>query len=409
VCADVDHKKIDGLKNNVLPIYEPGLDSLVERNQAQGRLTFTTDVAAAVASAEVVFIAVGTPPDEDGSADLRHVLAVAETIGKNQKRELVVVTKSTVPVGTAEKVHAAVAIHAKLPFHVVSNPEFLKEGAAVDDFMKPDRVVLGVESDFARSVMAELYAPFVRTGKPIIFMDVPSAEMTKYAANAMLATRISFMNEIANLCEKVGANVDLVRKGIGSDARIGPSFLFPGPGYGGSCFPKDVKALMRTSADVGAPMLVLQAVEDANDKQKHRLFQKLSGVLGKSMKGARIAVWGLAFKAQTDDMRESPALTLIEELLAAGATVVAHDPAAMHEAERRLGTTIAFAKTNYDALVGADALVVVTDWNEYRFPDFARIKSALKQPVVIDGRNLYDPTKMQALGFTYRSLGRARE
>ena len=267
-----------------------------------------------------MFIAVGTPPDEDGSADLRHVLAVAETIGRHLKRELVVVTKSTVPVGTAEKVQAAVARHAKLPFHVVSNPEFLKEGAAVDDFMKPDRVVLGVESDFARSVMAELYAPFVRTGKPIIFMDVPSAEMTKYAANAMLATRISFMNEIANLCERVGANVDLVRKGIGSDARIGPSFLFPGPGYGGSCFPKDVKALMRTSDEVGAPMLVLEAVEEANDRQKHRLFEKLSGVLGAAVKGARVAVWGLAFKAQTDDMRESPALTLIEELLAAGAT-----------------------------------------------------------------------------------------
>ena len=409
VCADVDQAKIDGLKRNVLPIYEPGLDSLVERNQAQGRLAFTTDVAAAVASAEVVFIAVGTPPDEDGSADLRHVLAVAETIGRNQKRELVVVTKSTVPVGTAEKVQAAVAMHAKLPFHVVSNPEFLKEGAAVDDFMKPDRVVLGVESDFARSVMAELYAPFVRTGKPIIFMDVPSAEMTKYAANAMLATRISFMNEIANLCEKVGANVDLVRKGIGSDARIGPSFLFPGPGYGGSCFPKDVQALMRTSDDVGAPMLVLKAVEEANGHQKHRLFGKLSAVLGSSMKGARIAIWGLAFKAQTDDMRESPALTLIEELIGAGATVVAHDPAAMHEGERRLGTRIAFAKTNYEALAGADALVVVTDWNEYRFPDFARIKGALSKPVVIDGRNLYDPVKMQALGFTYRSLGRGRE
>ena len=409
VCADVDQAKIDGLKQNVLPIYEPGLDALVERNQSQGRLTFTTDVAAAVASAEVVFIAVGTPPDEDGSADLRHVLDVAETIGRHQKRELVVVTKSTVPVGTAEKVQAAVAKHAKLPFHVVSNPEFLKEGAAVDDFMKPDRVVLGVESDFARSVMAELYAPFVRTGKPIIFMDVPSAEMTKYAANAMLATRISFMNEIANLCEKVGANVDLVRKGIGSDARIGPSFLFPGPGYGGSCFPKDVKALMRTSAEVGAPMLVLQSVEEANDKQKHRLFQKLSAVIGASLRGCRVAVWGLAFKAQTDDMRESPALTLIEELLAAGATVVAHDPAAMHEAERRLGKRIAYAQTNYDALARADALVVVTDWNEYRFPDFARIKAALKQPVVIDGRNLYDPAKMQALGFTYRSLGRGRE
>jgi UDPglucose 6-dehydrogenase len=408
-CADVDRTKIDGLKRNVLPIYEPGLDALVERNQSQGRLSFTTDVAAAVATADVVFIAVGTPPDEDGSADLRHVLAVAETIGKHLTRELVVVTKSTVPVGTADKVRTAVALSAKYPFHVVSNPEFLKEGAAVDDFMKPDRVVLGVESDFARGVMAELYAPFVRTGKPIIFMDVPSAEMTKYAANAMLATRISFMNEIANLCEKVGANVDLVRKGIGSDVRIGPSFLFPGPGYGGSCFPKDVQALMRTSGDVGAPMRVLQAVEDANDKQKHRLFQKLAAVMGASLRGCRVAVWGLAFKAQTDDMRESPALTLIEELLSAGATVVAHDPAAMHEGARRLGSRITFAPTNYDALAGADALVIVTDWNEYRFPDFARIKGALKGPVVIDGRNLYDPAKMQSLGFTYRSFGRGRE
>ena len=409
VCADVDEKKIDGLKKNILPIYEPGLDSLVERNQAQGRLLFTTDVASAVKSADVVFIAVGTPPDEDGSADLSHVLAVAETIGKHQSRELVVVTKSTVPVGTAAKVHAAVAKHAKLPFHVVSNPEFLKEGAAVDDFLKPDRVVLGVDSDFARSVMAELYSPFVRTGKPIIFMDVPSAEMTKYAANAMLATRISFMNEIANLCEKVGANVDLVRKGIGSDGRIGPSFLFPGPGYGGSCFPKDVKALLHTSEDRGAPMLVLRAVEDANDRQKQRLFEKLHRVLGASLKGSRIAVWGLAFKAQTDDMRESPALTLIESLLAAGASVTGHDPAAMHEAERRLGNTIHYAKTNYDALDGADALVVVTDWNEYRFPDFARIKAALSKPVVIDGRNLYDPAKMAQLGFTYRSIGRGAE
>jgi UDPglucose 6-dehydrogenase len=409
VCADVDEKKIGGLKRNVLPIYEPGLDALVERNQTQGRLSFTTDVGAAIASAEVVFIAVGTPPDEDGSADLTHVLDVAETIGANQKRELVVVTKSTVPVGTAAKVQAAVARYAKLPFHVVSNPEFLKEGAAVDDFMKPDRVVLGVETDFARSVMAELYAPFVRTGKPIIFMDVPSAEMTKYAANAMLATRISFMNEVANLCEQVGANVDLVRKGIGSDSRIGPSFLFPGPGYGGSCFPKDVKALLRTSEEIGAPMLVLRAVEEANDRQKHRLFDKLRDVLGEKLRGARIALWGLAFKAQTDDMRESPALTLIEELLGAGATVVAHDPAAMHEAERRLGSRISFAKTNYDALTGADALVIVTDWNEYRFPDFTRIKGALSRPVVIDGRNLYDQAKMRALGFTYRSIGRGRE
>jgi UDPglucose 6-dehydrogenase len=352
---------------------------------------------------------VGTPPDEDGSADLRHVLAVAELVGKHMTREVVVVTKSTVPVGTADKVDVAVAKHAKLPFHLCSNPEFLKEGAAVDDFLKPDRVVLGVATDHARSVMAELYAPFVRTGKPIIFMDIPSAEMTKYAANAMLATRISFMNEVANLCERVGADIDMVRKGIGSDGRIGPSFLFPGPGYGGSCFPKDVKALLRTSVERGAQMCVLAAVEEANDRQKHLLFAKLKSVMGAAIKGARVAVWGLAFKPQTDDMRESPALTLIDELLGAGATVVAHDPVAMHEAQRRLGDRVTFAATNYDALDGAAALVVVTDWNEYRHPDFSRIKGALSKPIVIDGRNLYDPNKMKNLGFTYRSIGRGEQ
>jgi UDPglucose 6-dehydrogenase len=405
-CADVDQAKIDGLKQNILPIYEPGLDGLVERNQQQGRLHFTTDVPAAVAHAEVVFIAVGTPPDEDGSADLRHVLRVAETIGEHMKREMVIVTKSTVPVGTAGKVAAAVGKRARHPFHMCSNPEFLKEGAALDDFMKPDRVVLGVDTDHARSVMAELYAPFVRTGKPIIFMDIPSAEMTKYAANAMLATRISFMNEIANLCEKVGANVDLVRKGIGSDARIGPSFLFPGPGYGGSCFPKDVKALVRTAGDAGSRLSVLEAVEEANERQKHRLFEKLQCALGDAVQGAHIAVWGLAFKPQTDDMREAPSLALIDDVLAAGATVMAHDPAAMHEAKRRIGDRIGYAETNYDALDGADALVVVTDWNEYRHPDFARMKAALRKPVVIDGRNLYDANKMQTLGFSYFSFGR---
>jgi len=404
-CADIDQAKIDGLKQNVLPIYEPGLDTLVERNQAAGRLHFTTDIGASIASADVVFIAVGTPPDEDGSADLKHVLAVADTVGRHMTRELVVVTKSTVPVGTAEKVRGAVAANAKFPFHVCSNPEFLKEGAAIDDFLKPDRVVLGVESDFARSVMAELYAPFVRTGKPIIFMDIPSAEMTKYAANAMLATRISFMNEIAGLCEKVGANVDLVRKGIGSDGRIGPAFLFPGPGYGGSCFPKDVQALLRTAHGVSAPLSVLEAVEEANARQKLVLGTKLAAALG-ALQGKRVAVWGLSFKANTDDMRESPALVLIEQVLQAGGTVCAHDPAAMPEAKRRLGDRVAFAESGYAALEGADALVVVTDWNEYRFPDFARIKSALRQPLLIDGRNLYDPAKMAKLGFTYRSIGR---
>ena len=408
-CVDVDRAKIDGLKRNVLPIYEPGLDALVERNQAQGRLEFTTDIRHAMAEAQVVFIAVGTPPDEDGSADLRHVLAVAEQIGEHMQREIVVVTKSTVPVGTAARVAATISTRATHPFHMCSNPEFLKEGAAVEDFLRPDRVVLGVESDYARSVMSELYAPFVRTGKPILFMDIPSAEMTKYAANAMLATRISFMNEIANLCEKIGADVDLVRKGIGSDARIGPSFLFPGPGYGGSCFPKDVKALARTARDAGAPLRILEAVEEVNERQKRRLFAKVRSVLLDSLDGARVAVWGLAFKPQTDDMREAPALTLIDELIAAGARVVAHDPAAMHEAKRRLDGTVEFAESNYDALKGADALVVVTDWNEYRHPDFARMRATLRRPIVVDGRNLYDPQKMESLGFTYLSIGRGRE
>ena len=407
-CADTNAEKIEGLKKNVIPIYEPGLDSMVERNQQQGRLKFTTDVPGAIARADVVFIAVGTPPDEDGSADLRHVLGVADQIGKHMARELVIVTKSTVPVGTAAKVAAAVATNAKLPFHLCSNPEFLKEGAAVDDFMKPDRVVLGVESDHARSVMAELYAPFVRTGKPIIFMDIPSAEMTKYAANAMLATRISFMNEIAALCERVGANVDLVRKGVGSDARIGPSFLFPGPGYGGSCFPKDVKALVSTARNCETPLMVLEAVESANDRQKKRLFEKLCEALAGDISGRRIAVWGLSFKPNTDDMRESPSLALIDAVLAAGGTVVAHDPAAMEEAKRRIGDRVSYAATNYDALAGADALVIVTDWNEYRHPDFKRMKEALRQPIVIDGRNLYPPEKLASLGFTYRSFGRSR-
>ncbi len=406
VCADLDVAKIEGLQQNVLPIYEPGLDALVERNQAQRRLAFTTDVAAATARAEVIFIAVGTPPDEDGSADLRHVLAVADTVGRHLQREAVVVTKSTVPVGTAARVRAAVARHASVPFHVCSNPEFLKEGAAVDDFMKPDRVVLGVDSDFSRSVMATLYAPFVRTGNPLIFMDVASAEMTKYAANAMLATRISFMNEIANLCDEVGANIDLVREGIGSDSRIGRSFLFPGPGYGGSCFPKDVQALVRTAHAAGTPLRVLEAVEAANERQKTRLFEKLSAALDGRLTERRIAVWGLAFKPRTDDMRESPALTLIEGLLGAGASVVAHDPEAMREAQRRLGHRIEYAATNYDAVTDADALVIVTDWSEYRNPDLPRIKAALRQPVVIDGRNLYDPARMATLGFRYASIGR---
>jgi UDPglucose 6-dehydrogenase len=404
--ADVNADKIDGLKRNVLPIYEPGLDRLVERNQAAGRLSFTTDVADAVGRSDVAFIAVGTPPDEDGSADLRHVLAVAEMIGRSMKRETVIVTKSTVPVGTAEKVAEYVSRHARFPFHVVSNPEFLKEGAAVDDFMKPDRVVLGAETDHARSVMTELYAPFVRTGKPIIFMDIPSAEMTKYAANAMLATRISFMNDIANLCERVGANVDLVRKGIGSDDRIGPAFLFPGPGYGGSCFPKDVKALVKTARDQSTCLRILEAVEAVNDDQKHRMFEKLRHALGNELTGTRIAVWGLAFKPNTDDMRDAPSLSLIEALLSAGATVVAHDPVAMEEAGHRLGKRVEFASSAYGALSGADALAVVTDWNEYRHPDFTRIKQTMRRPIIVDGRNLYALHRMAELGFTYHSMGR---
>ncbi len=404
-CADVDTRKIEGLKRNELPIYEPGLEQYVERNQKQGRLTFTTDIAAAIASADVVFIAVGTPPDEDGSADPRHVLDVAEQIGRHMTREMVVVTKSTVPVGTARRVQAAVRRYAAHPFHMCSNPEFLKEGAAIDDFMKPDRVVIGVESEFAERVMGDLYAPFVRTGNPIIFMDIASAEMTKYAANAMLATRISFMNEIANLCEVVGADVDQVRRGIGSDSRIGSAFLFPGPGYGGSCFPKDVKALVRTAGECEMPLRVLEAVEAANELQKGRLFDKLVAQVG-DLRGKRIAVWGLAFKPNTDDMREAPSLVLLRQLLEAGADVVAHDPVAMHETQRLLGDRIRYAETSYDALVGADALVVITDWNEYRHPDFERIRGSLLSPVVIDGRNLYDPRKMRALGFMYDSIGR---
>ena len=407
--ADVDARKIDGLKNNVLPIYEPGLEDLVERNQASGRLRFTTDVANAISASEVAFIAVGTPPGEDGAADLKYVLAVAEQIGKNMKREMVIVTKSTVPVGTATKVAEAVAKSANFPFHVVSNPEFLKEGAAIDDFMKPDRVVLGAETDHARSVMTELYAPFVRTGKPIIFMDIASAEMTKYAANAMLATRISFMNDIAALCEQTGANVDLVRKGIGSDNRIGSAFLFPGPGYGGSCFPKDVKALVRTGRENSVPLRILDAVEAVNDDQKRVMFSKLRRALGEDLSGAQIAVWGLAFKPNTDDMREAPALTLIEELLKAGAKVRAHDPVAVHEAKKHLGDSVTFANTSYEALTDCDALAVVTDWNEYRHPDFDRIKSTLRRPVLVDGRNLYSPEKMRGLGFRYYSIGRGRE
>jgi UDPglucose 6-dehydrogenase len=406
VCADLDAAKIDGLKRNRLPIYEPGLEPLVVRNQRVGRLAFTTDVGGGIERSDVVFIAVGTPPTEDGSADMQHVLAVAATIGRHMNVPKIVITKSTVPVGTAEAVRVEIAQHTQTPFHVCSNPEFLKEGAAVEDFMKPDRVVVGVDSDEAARVLEQLYAPFVRTGNPLIFMDIRSAEMTKYAANAMLATRISLMNQIAGLCEAVGADVGLVRKGIGTDRRVGPAFLFPGPGYGGSCFPKDVKALIRTGTERGVPLDVLQAVEAANERQKRLLFEKLQRHFRGSLAGETMAVWGLAFKAETDDVRESPALVLVQSLLDAGAAVRVHDPAALETARRQLGDRVVYASDAYDALQGASALAILTEWLEYRNPDFDRIKRLLKRPLIVDGRNLYEPEHLGKLGFTYDSIGR---
>jgi len=406
VCADVDAAKIEGLRQNRLPIYEPGLEPIVVRNQRGGRLQFTTDLGAAIERSDIVFIAVGTPQDEDGSADLQHVLDVARTIGRHMNGPKIVITKSTVPAGTAVRVRAEIAGQTKTAFHVCANPEFLKEGAAIEDFMKPDRVVVGVDSAEAAQVIGELYAPFVRTGNPIIFMDIASAEMTKYAANAMLATRISFMNQIARLCEAVGADVTLVRKGIGVDRRIGPAFLFPGPGYGGSCFPKDVQALIRTGEDRGVALGILKAVEEANEQQKRVLFEKLERHLDGKMRGAVVAVWGLAFKAETDDVRESPALVLVEALLRAGAKVRVHDPAALEAARRYLGEKVVYAAQAYDAVDGATALVIVTEWLEYRNPDFDRIKRLLTRPLIVDGRNLYDPDRMARLGFTYDSIGR---
>ncbi len=406
-CADVDEEKIARLQNNGIPIYEPGLDTMVSRNQRAGRLVFTTDVGGAVTASEVVFIAVGTPPGEDGSADLQHVLAVARTIGKHMDTPKVVITKSTVPVGTAELVREAIGEHTDSEFFVCSNPEFLKEGAAVDDFMRPDRVVVGVDSERAKKVLTELYEPFLRTGNPIMFMDIPSAEVTKYAANAMLATRISFMNEIAELCEHVGADVRAVRKGMGSDSRIGKSFLFPGPGYGGSCFPKDVQALIRTADENGVELKVLGAVEKANAIQKKKLFAKLSGSLGDSLSGSTVGVWGLAFKAETDDMRESPAIDLVEALLNNGVGVRAHDPQATATARALFGDRIEYFDSPYDALEGADALVIVTEWQEFRNPDFERMKSLMKRSLIIDGRNLYKPERMAEHGFEYLSFGRS--
>ena len=406
VCADLDAAKIASLKGNRLPIYEPGLEPLVVRNRREGRLEFTTDVGAAIERSDIVFIAVGTPPNEDGSADLQHVLDVAGTIGRHMKTPKLVATKSTVPVGTAAKVRAEIARHTRTAFHVCSNPEFLKEGAAVEDFMKPDRIIIGIDSDEAARGLEQLYAPFMRTGNPLIFMDVASAEMTKYAANAMLATRIALMNQIARLCEAAGADAGLVRKGVGTDRRIGPAFLFPGPGYGGSCFPKDVKALIRAGEEQGMPLDILTAVEAANGRQKRVLFEKLERHFDRKLAGTTIAVWGLAFKAETDDVRESPALVLVEALLGAGAAVRVHDPAALEAARRSLGDRVAYASRVYDALEGASALAIVTEWLEYRNPDFDRIKRLLKRPLIVDGRNLYAPERLAKLGFTYDSIGR---
>ena len=407
VCADRDAAKIDGLGRGRLPIYEPGLEPLVTRNAAAGRLHFTTDLEAAVEHGDVVFIAVGTPPGEDGSADLQHVLDVATTIGRHLDRFKVVVTKSTVPVGTAERVRAAVRAVTRADFAVASNPEFLKEGAAIGDFMKPDRVVLGVDDPRAEELLRELYSPFVRSGSPILFMDIRSAEVTKYAANAMLATRISFMNQIADLCERVGADVFAVRQGIASDSRIGPAFLFPGPGYGGSCFPKDVKALMHTARSVGMAPDLFDAVEFINERQKQVMFAKLGRLVG-DVTGKTIAVWGLAFKPGTDDMRESPAVALVDALLAAGASVQAHDPEAMDVARGIWGERVRYAAEPYAALDGADALCVVTEWLVYRTPDFQRIKELLRAPVIVDGRNLYEPERMNRLGFQYAGIGRGQ-
>lgn len=408
VCADVDEAKIARLRANDIPIYEPGLEPMVARNQAEGRLRFTTDVAEAVRHGRIIFIAVGTPPDEDGSADLKHVLAVATAIGRHMNESKIVVTKSTVPVGTAARVRAAVEAETGIPVSVCSNPEFLKEGAAIEDFMKPDRVVLGVDSDEAREVLGQLYAPFVRTGNPILFMDIPSAEVTKYAANAMLATRISFMNQVADLCERVGADVSMVRKGIGSDRRIGPAFLFPGPGYGGSCFPKDVQALIRTARGLGMTPILWEAVEAVNADQKGVLFAKLAAALEDRLRGGTVAVWGLAFKAETDDMRESPSIPLVERILDAGGQVRAHDPKAMDVARGIFGDRISYARDPYQAVEGADALVIVTEWLVYRNPDLERVRSLLRQPLVIDGRNLFDPERMRGLGFEYHGIGRRR-
>jgi UDPglucose 6-dehydrogenase len=404
-CVDNDAAKVRSLQRGRIPIYEPGLEELVRRNRAEKRLTFTTDLPKGVKSAQIVFIAVGTPTGEDGSADLRHVLEVARQIGKSMNGYKVIVDKSTVPVGTSEKVREVIKKETSHPFSVVSNPEFLKQGAAIEDFMKPDRVVIGADDQRSAEIMKELYGPFTRTGAPIMLMDPASAELCKYAANAMLATRISFMNEVANVCELVGADVDHVRRAVASDRRIGSAFLFPGVGYGGSCFPKDVKAMMKFAAEKSYDFEILRSVERVNERQKVRLFTKMKQHFG-SVKGKRIAVWGLAFKPKTDDMREAPAVPLIHALLDAGATVTAYDPEAMKVAKGMFGTRVAFADKSYEALSSADALALVTEWPEFREPDWMKIKKAMRTPVIFDGRNIFNSEHLRGLGFTYYSLGR---
>ena len=410
-CVDVNAEKIENLQKGIIPIYEPGLEDMVQRNVNAGRLHFTTALENCLDNVDIVFSAVGTPPDEDGSADLSYVLAVAKTIGANMKKYTLVVTKSTVPVGTAHKVKDTIQAEldkrgVSIEFDVASNPEFLKEGNAIDDFMSPDRVVVGVESERAKKLMTKLYKPFMMLNSRVIFMDIPSAEMTKYAANSMLATRISFMNDIANLCELVGADVNMVRDGIGSDSRIGRKFLYPGCGYGGSCFPKDVKALIKTAEQNGYPMRVLKAVEEVNETQKSLLFEKLEKIFNGDLEGKTIALWGLAFKPGTDDMREAPALVLIEKLRKAGCVVRAYDPAAMGESKRRIGDTIFYACDMYDALLDAAALMLVTEWKEFRLPAWGVVKKTMKQPVILDGRNIYDAKELQDLGFVYRCIGK---
>ena len=406
-CIDIDERKVEMLKNNQIPIYEPGLDVLFERNVKQGRLEFTTNLAEGIKGAKVIFLALPTPPGEDGSADLKYVLGVANDLGPLLEEYAIVVDKSTVPVGTGDKVHAEIAKNAKVDFDVVSNPEFLREGVAVDDFMKPDRVVIGAETEKARKVMEKLYAPYVRQGNPIIFMDIRSAELTKYAANSFLATKITFMNEIANLCERMGADVDMIRRGIGTDDRIGRRFLFAGIGYGGSCFPKDVQALARSSKEENYDFKILDAVMEVNQQQKTRLIPELQKRLGDDLSGKTIAIWGLAFKPYTDDIREAPALVNIHALRELGASVRAYDPEAMENVKRQEGDIMTYCEDEYEALEGADCLMIMTEWPVFRTPDFDKVKALLKTPLILDGRNLYDIEQMQEMEFKYISIGRS--